>query len=138
MRRRGSGLLTIILIGLLGYCAWQLYSLKREVAVLKADIASLKAEQKGGVAGSTDSLSYLAQAKDHAEQAKRHLLSGDAKRARDELEKSFKLLDQAFRKIDSPASGASDKILSLLRETRDNVERLWKRLDTKSNDSKGE
>ncbi|MCL6629246.1 MAG: hypothetical protein K6U00_06585 [Armatimonadetes bacterium] len=137
MRRQGSRFFTIVLIALLGYVAWQLYSLKREVTALRAEIAAIKANRTAGGASETQSISLISTAKDHLDQARKYLGKGDTKRAKQELENSLRSLDQAYRSVKIPSGDIGERVLNAVRETRDSVEQLWHRLGAKPN-SKGD
>lgn len=138
MKRRGSRFFTIVLIALLGYVAWQLYSLKREVTTLRAEIAAIKADRSVGSVTESQLVSLISKAKDHADQARKYLASGATKQAKQELEKSFRSLDQAYRSMRVPSANISDRLLGAVRETCDSVEQLWRRLGSKSEGSKGD
>lgn len=137
MRRRGSRFFTIVLIALLGYVAWQLYSLKREVTTLRAEVATIKANRTAGGASEFRSVSLISTAKEHLDQARKYLGKGDTKRAKQELENSFRSLDQAYRSVKVPSGDISERVLNAIHETRDSVEQLWHRLGAKPN-SKGD
>ncbi len=114
MRRLVFGLFTIGLLCLLAHNAWQAHMLRGEVARLQKEVATLR---HGGPVASdgADNLSLIAQARKHADRAKKYIADGDLGRAKVELEKSLRLI-QRF----SEESGESAK------STLENLRRMWR------------
>ena len=81
MRRLIPTVFVIALLVLVGYNAWQVSLLSREVAALRTEVAALKAGE-GGASEASGTLSLITEAREHADQAGRCIRSGDFGRAR--------------------------------------------------------
>ena len=135
MRRLISMLFTLALLVLVIYNIRQVSALRREVAALKTEVAALKSGR--GEPSSSEMLSLVQKAWKHADQAKRHVVEGDFKRARVELDRSLELMERAGRDAGAPSAGTLEKVQRSLRETRATIERLWRALDEKPDKAKG-
>lgn len=127
MFRLLSSLISLVLIVLVLYSLWQVSQLRHEVADLRVQVAALKARSHGGTA----SASQLDQAWAHIEKARRLLLKGEAERARMELSKGLRLLQQAGRDV---SAGPRDTIGNVQRTVggmRSTIDRIWKQLGGK-------
>lgn len=117
----GSKLLILLLLILVGYCMWQIASLKREVAQLRVQVAQCKAQLRGPVRG-MGARSLIEDALSHADQAKRYLMSGNPKRARAEWDESQRLMERAGRNVTDPSVSAFQNVQRKL----DDLQKMWK------------
>ncbi|HUV04629.1 MAG TPA: hypothetical protein VMX94_05930 [Armatimonadota bacterium] len=114
MRRLIPALLVLVLLALVGYKAWQVSVLRKQVAALQVEVAALRADR-----------------------AKEHVLKGDFDHARKELEKSLQSLQQAGRHAGSAFTETLKALQCTLRDTRAAVERLGQNPAKKPNKVEG-
>jgi len=127
----------IALLAAIGFNAWQVSLMRREVADLKAQVAALKAHAKGGSPESTGTLALVNKARKHAAQAKEFMLKGDIKRAKVELDESLRLMQRAGRDTGTPYKERIEKAQKTLEDTRSVVERLMKKFEKQPDKPKG-
>jgi hypothetical protein len=133
-----SRLFFLALIVLVVYNTWQINKLRTEVRLLKTEVASLKAGRDTGSKEPLQSLSLITKARQHIDQARKHILNGDFNRASDELETSLELLKRAGEEASAPTGEALVKARRTLSDTRAAVERLWKKLEKEPERPKGD
>jgi len=114
VRRLISILLLLVLLALLGYKTWQVSVLRKEVTALEGEVAALRASR-----------------------AKEHVLKGDFDRAKVELDKSLRSLQQASRHAGSAFAEALRALQGTLDDTRAAIEDVSRKPSKKPNDAKG-
>lgn len=137
MRRLFSVLFMIALLAVVGFNAWQVSLMRREVADLKEQVAALRASGKGGSAEASTPLSLVDKARKHAAQAKQYMAKGDLKRAKTELDESLRLMQRAGQDAGTPYKERIEKAQKTLEDTRSAVERLMKKFEKQPDKAKG-
>ena len=129
MQRLIFVLLAPAILVLVAYNVWQVSMLRGEVAGLKTQMAALKGNVPAS--GSAEGVSLIAEAREHAERARKHIADGQLKRARTELDKSLRLMQRFSETSRSSARGALERMRRTWRDAEGNVERLWRKPEKK-------
>lgn len=133
--RTRSFLFTLFILALLGltlYNAWQVRVLRAEVSDLTHRVTALRGGNDAPARGAVESLQ---QARKHADLARKHIASGDFKKARAELDKSLLLMKSAGDTTDKPSKDAADQLRKTLKDTGDALERIWQGVTEKPKDT---
>lgn len=114
MRRFVSVFLMLVLLSLVGYNAWQITILRREITVLQTQMATLRADR-----------------------AREEVRKGDIKQARTELEKSIQALREASKHAGSAISDAIESLQRSVTETSQKVDMFVPRQSDQHRENKG-
>ena len=134
MRRFISVVFFLALLALVVYNVRQVSQLRREVADLKSQVAGLKADKNDEPSGA---LSLITKARQYADQAQESVRNGNLKRAKAELEKSLRFMQQAYRTGGSESSETMGKAQRKINDTRAMVEHLMRKLEKEPQKSNG-
>lgn len=115
-------LLLLVLLGLTLYNSWQVRILRAEISDLQGQVS---AYHGGDDSASGGALERLQQARRHADMARKHIASGDFRKAKAELDKSLQLMRSAGDTTDKSSQDAADQLRKTLKDTGDALERLW-------------
>ena len=129
MRRPRFGILTFLVFVLVGYNTWQTFTLKREIAALKAEVAVLKIGRDLRSSEPLGKFSTVMKAREHADEAGKFILRGDFKRAKAELEKSLRLIPGFSQTSGKSAIGTLDEFRRTWRDADKRIEHLWREVN---------
>ena len=136
MRQFISKVFIIALLALAVFNAWQISSLKKEVADLNEKIAVLKVHNSSRPT-SEDAATFIGKARKHADKARKEILAGNVGSARSEIEKSLQLMQKAGHDAGAPSSEALERAQRTLQDTRKSIEGLWQKMEQEPKKSKG-
>lgn len=134
MRGFGSKLMMLILIVLLIYGVWQISTLRKEVASLRAEVHALKLAS----AGKPAKASALDEARTHIERAKDLAVKGEFEKARSELQKSLDSLGAAGRDASAPSAKALQSLQKGMHDTAGRIDKLLQRIGGKPKPGQGD
>lgn len=131
MRRLFSQILIVGLLGLVGFNAWQISQLKREVANLNRKIVVLQARNRAKSSPPKGTMLLLDKARKHADRVKIFLLKGDFKHAETEYERGLLDMQKASVNIGAPSMAVLEKAQQTLQDTQKSIEHMMQKPEHK-------
>ncbi|MBP6965086.1 MAG: hypothetical protein KBC96_11835 [Armatimonadetes bacterium] len=137
--RTRSFLFTLFILALMGltvYNAWQIRVLRAEVSDLMDRVAALHG---GNDAPARGAVEKLQQARRHADLARKHIASGEFRKAKTEMDRSLQLMKSAGDTTDKSSKDAANQLQKTLKDAGDALERMWQGVTEKPKvtDNKG-
>lgn len=126
----------VILMGMTVLNAWQVRTLRAEVTALKAQVEDLQTvgdRRPVHAVGNTD---LVAEARRHADMARKYVADGEWKKARVELDKSLDYMRSFSRTSEESSKDTVDQLRDTWRDAGSSIEKMWRGVTEKSGGAK--